>query len=258
MFFDFGGALGFLSTTFVSLYYPSLRAVYWDKTLTQLPPITSFATRQLLLSGALGIWSARLGSFLFARALRAGGDSRFDQIKKDPVHFSKMWFGQATWVFLVGLPVYMANITPANLHAPLGARDFASLSLVALSFGFEIIADAQKSAWRRAKKEKKHDEKFISSGLWALSRHPNYVGEIGIWTGMFGLASSSLWSGNFLPPKTAGVLSTLSPLLTYLLLRKVSGVPPLEKAGDKKFAGDAKWEEYKKTVPVFFPWGGYR
>lgn len=64
MFYDLGGALGFLSTTAVSLYFPSLKAKYWQGAKIALPAITSFAPRQLLLSAALGIWSVRLGSFL--------------------------------------------------------------------------------------------------------------------------------------------------------------------------------------------------
>jgi hypothetical protein len=64
MYYDLGGAFGFLSTTFVSLYYPSLKAKYWHGVNISFPPLSSFAPRQLLLSAALGIWSLRLGSFL--------------------------------------------------------------------------------------------------------------------------------------------------------------------------------------------------
>ena len=64
-FYDLGGAMGFLTSTFVSLYYPSLKAKFWYKLPNaQLPPITSFAPRQLLLSAAVVAWSTRLGSFL--------------------------------------------------------------------------------------------------------------------------------------------------------------------------------------------------
>lgn len=64
-YYDLGGALGFLTSTFVSLYYPSLKARYWyNLPGVQLPPITSFAPRQLLLSAAVVAWSTRLGSFL--------------------------------------------------------------------------------------------------------------------------------------------------------------------------------------------------
>jgi hypothetical protein len=62
--YDLGGSLGFLSTTFISLYYPTLKAIYWEGSNVSFPPLSSFAPRQLLLTGALAVWTIRLGSFL--------------------------------------------------------------------------------------------------------------------------------------------------------------------------------------------------
>jgi len=248
-YYDLGGACGFLSTTFVSLYYPALKSKFIDGQAGPLPSLSSFAPRQLLLSAAIGIWCVRLGTFLASRAIKAGGDSRFDEVKKNPTRFTYFWMAQATWVFLVGLPVYLVNTLPPPLHPALGIRDYAAFGLFAGSFLFEVIADRQKTVWRQAKQAKQHEEKFITSGLWSISRHPNYVGEVGIWTGIWALASGSL------PLGSVAFAAAVSPLFTWFLLRKVSGVPPLEKAGDKKFGGDPKWEEYKRNVPVFWPWG---
>jgi protein-S-isoprenylcysteine O-methyltransferase Ste14 len=66
------------------------------------------------------------------------------------------------------------NIVPAHLHPALSYRDYSSLGLYTSFLLFEIIADRQKSAWRRAQENKEHEEKFITSGLWSLSRHPKY------------------------------------------------------------------------------------
>jgi steroid 5-alpha reductase family enzyme len=163
----------------------------------------------LLLTAAVGIWTIRLGSFLAMvscstryydpffqsldqRAIKAGGDSRFDKIKQKPGTFAVYWFAQgkthsflhpsqlinpreATWIMAVGLPVYLCNAMPAGLHPALGLRDFAALGVYAGSLLFEVISDRQKAAWRRAKDAKEHDEKFITSGLWSISRHPKYV-----------------------------------------------------------------------------------
>lgn len=160
---------------------------------------------------------------------------------------------QATWILVVGLPVYLCNVLPAGLHPPLGMRDYASLGLFAGSLLFEVIADRQKSAWRKAKDAKHHEEKFINRGLWSISRHPNYIGEVGIWTGIWALSTSTLQTVHF-PPGTA-MLATVSPMFTYYLLRYVSGVPPLERSNKKKFRDDPQWAEYKRTVPVFWPLG---
>ncbi|KAJ7880977.1 hypothetical protein B0H14DRAFT_2705653 [Mycena olivaceomarginata] len=242
-YYDLGGAAGFLSTTFVSLKFLDGRA-------GPLPSVWSFAPRQLLLSVAIGIWSARLGdvlgcgarlsSPLAAATPRASLSSGWLKVQRSLV--------SPTWVLLVGLPVYMVNVLPPHVHPALAIRDYAAFGLFASSFIFEVLADHQKTVWKRAKDAKQHDEKFITRGLWSISRHPNYVGEVGIWTGIWALASASL-------PVGSVVATAASPLFTWFLLRKVSGVPPLEKAGDKKFGGDPKWEEYKRNVPVFWPWG---
>ncbi|KAH8118238.1 DUF1295-domain-containing protein [Phellopilus nigrolimitatus] len=253
MFYDLGGALGFLSTTFISLYYPALKGKYVLGNIEALPRLSSFSNRQLLLSGCLVLWSTRLGSFLLNRALKAGGDSRFDEVKHQPAKFTFFWMAQATWVFLVGLPVYMVNTLPAHAHPALLPRDYISLGIFVSSFLFEVVADHQKTAWRKEKAAKKHEEQFISRGLWSISRHPNYLGEVGIWTGIWALSTTSLQTPYF--PRLTPFVAAASPLVTYLLLTRVSGVPPLERAGDKKYGDDPKWQEYKRTVPIFWPWG---
>ncbi|KAF8183992.1 hypothetical protein BJ912DRAFT_1119431 [Pholiota molesta] len=236
MFYDLGGAIGWMSSTFISLYYP----------------LTHFAPRQVLLSAAVGIWSLRLGSFLAMRAIKAGGDSRFDEIKKQPKKFTYYWMAQATWITLVGLPIFLCNALPAHVHPSLGPRDYIGLGIYAGSFLLEVIADRQKSAWRKARENKQHDEDFISSGLWSISRHPNYVGEVGIWIGIWILSTRSLQTTAY--PVGTVALSALSPLFTWFLIRNAS-VPPLERAGDNKFASNAKWLHYKNSVPIFWPWG---
>ncbi|KAF8959527.1 hypothetical protein BDZ97DRAFT_1837545 [Flammula alnicola] len=253
IFYDLGGAVGWISSTFLSLYYPSLKAKFWNGVPGALPALTSFAPRQLLLTAAVGIWSFRLGSFLAMRAINAGGDSRFDQIKKQPAKFTYYWMAQATWITLVGLPVFLCNALPAHVHPALGVRDYLAIGLYASSLLLEVVADRQKSSWRKAKENKEHDEEFISSGLWSISRHPNYVGEVGIWTGIWALSTASLQTAAY--PRGTVALAALSPLFTWFLIRNVSGVPPLERAADKKFASNPKWLQYKLSVPIFWPWG---
>ncbi|KAG5653017.1 hypothetical protein H0H81_002710 [Sphagnurus paluster] len=221
MYYDLGGALGYLSTTFVSLYYPALKAKYIDGVPGPLPSLSSFSARQLLLSGAVGLWSSRLGMFLVLRALKAGGDRRFDAIKKNPKLFFFVWMMQATWISVVGMPAFLTNTLPADLHPALTRRDYAAAVLFAVSFLVEVIADRQKSAWRAAKDAGKHAEKFISSGLWSISRHPNYVGEVGIWTALWALSTGSLNTPHF--PRGTVALAALSPIFTWYLTAKVRG-----------------------------------
>ncbi|KAH8831660.1 DUF1295-domain-containing protein [Flagelloscypha sp. PMI_526] len=248
-FYDFGGAIGFLTTIATSLAYGRGMASLAN-------PTYSFASRQLLLSAMTGLWSARLGTFLFSRAWKAGGDSRFDGIRDKPTTFTFFWMAQATWVFLVGLPTYSANVLPKLAHPPLGVLDFVGVGLFASGWLFEIIADSQKTAWRRKRdipvSQGGHGEKFITSGLWSWSRHPNYVGEVALWCGIYMTAAAGLYRSAYVP-RGFWLVPAISPLFTWFLLAKVSGVPPLERAGNKKFGDDPKWKQYKEKVPVFWP-----
>lgn len=80
----------------------------------------------------------------------------------------------AVWVSIVGLPVFLVNTAPQTNNPPFGFTDYLGLGLLVGSFAFEVVADYQKNEWRRAKSNKQHEEKFITSGLWSISRHPKY------------------------------------------------------------------------------------
>tara|TARA_B100001057_G_scaffold274503_1_gene274755 strand:+ start:66 stop:467 length:402 start_codon:yes stop_codon:yes gene_type:complete len=109
-----------------------------------------------------------------------------------------------------------------------------------IGFVFEIVADMQKTEFN-----KKNKGKFISSGLWSLSRHPNYFGEFALWTGL------AIISISFLSGVTYVVL--ISPIFIYLLLNKVSGVNLLEDIAEERWGSEKEYQDYKKNTPVFFP-----
>ncbi|KAF8348952.1 hypothetical protein F5887DRAFT_1059900 [Amanita rubescens] len=226
-----------LQAVFASVYVPWKTEKYYDSCVG-FPSPSVFAPRQLFVTTAMGIWSIRLGTFLALRTIKAGDDSPFNDVKDRPLHFTM--FGSlrmliATWISMVGLPVHLCNVLPANLHPPL----------------------RQKSAWRRSKDAKQHEEKFITSGLWSItiSRHPNYLGENGVWTRIwaFGIGIATLSPLCFALDSTCGSMKKVL-LCTHRIAKYVSGVPPLEEAGDRKFGQDPKWHEYKRTVPIFWPW----
>ncbi|KAJ7088370.1 hypothetical protein B0H15DRAFT_1022402 [Mycena belliarum] len=252
-YYDLGGAAGFVSTSVLALYYDSLKRKLIDGVPGPLPALSSFAPRQLLLTAAVALWAARIGTFLALRTHRTNGDKRFDNVRNNPKVFTIFWMIQGVWVWLCGLPIYAVNSLPPQNQPVLGPGDYAALALFAVSFLTEAVADAQKAAWRSAKDAKRHNEKFITGGLWSLSRHPNYVGEVGVWTALWALASGGLLTPSF-PIEIA--FTALSPLFSWLLVRMLSGVPFLEQVGDKHFEGDKKWEAYKETTPIFWPWGG--
>jgi len=247
LFYDLSGSLTFLATAAASLYLPALRAG------TPLPSLFSLHPRKLILTGMMSFWTARLGYTLFARAWKSGGDSRFDEMKKQPVKFAGAFFVQATWVAVMAAPILALNVVPCAALGPLNWIDAVGAAVWIAGIGFEIVADRQKAQWKKEKDEKKHHEEFIQRGLWAKSRHPNYFGEIVLWNGIAIMAAHSLAALPAYYPAWAGLVAFTSPAFITLLLTQVSGIPIQEKANDKKFGNRKDYQDYKKNTPVLIP-----
>ncbi|WRT65347.1 uncharacterized protein IL334_002290 [Kwoniella shivajii] len=245
-FYDLAGSTGFITSTLLSLYYPTVRS--WFTKSPSIPfTLSGHHPRQLLVSAMMLIWAARLGTYLVQRIIKTGHDSRFDDLKGKPAIFSAMWFGQALWITFVGLPAFLVNSLPAAAHPALGIKDFIGVGIWVAGLGLESLADREKSYWRKAKNEKKHEEKFISSGLWSLSRHPNYLGEIILQHGPpFLVLTTQL-------PTNVKFLAFFSPVFTYGLLRYASGVPPLEETAEKKWGDDIAWKKYTSDTSLLVP-----
>ena len=193
----------------------------------------------LILGVAIIVWAVRLGTFLFFRIKKAGEDKRFKEIKQSPTRFFLAWSLQGMWVSMCSLCALTALSTEigvvSNIYLYLGFGLFL--------FGFltEIIADNQKSKFRSIAENK---DKFINTGLWSKSRHPNYFGEILLWLGISIMSISSLSGLQY--------LTLVSPVFTYLLLVYVSGVRLLEESGNKKWGHLDSYKEYKKNTPRLF------
>ena len=190
-----------------------------------------------LLAALVTVWALRLGSFLFARVRRVGQDGRFDEIKQDWARFLVAWTLQGVWVFvtLIAALIVLAN-DPAR---PLDSFALVGGAIWLFGFAVEAIADAQKS---RFKADPANRGRFIQSGLWAWSRHPNYFGEISLWTGicLIALPSFSGWLW----------LGLISPLFVAWLLLGVSGVPMLEEAAEQRWGDDPDYRRYRDNTPV--------
>jgi steroid 5-alpha reductase family enzyme len=191
--------------------------------------------RALLMAGAVSIWALRLGSFLFRRVRRSGKDGRFDAIKTNGPRFAVAWTLQGLWVSLT-LCATLAAITTRD-PAPFGVLDVLGLGVWAAGFGIEVRADREKTAFRA-----RHPGRFVDTGLWAWSRHPNYFGEIVLWSGLAVMAASTLSGSQW--------VTMVSPLFVYLLLTRVSGVPLLEARADERWGGDARYRDYKARTSV--------
>jgi len=201
--------------------------------------------RQLGLALASVVWMTRLGSFLFIRISRDGKDGRFDQLKENWFAFMGAWALQATWVLLIQLPVILLNSQDDSV--PLSNVDYLAAVLWFVGFFVEVIADFQKFQFRGDVANK---EKYITHGLWSYSRHPNYFGEILMWSALaLTVSNVGIATGD---TRLHG--AWVSPLFTALLLLKVSGVPMVEKAGAKKWGDDKAYNAYMSGTSMLIPW----
>ncbi len=222
-FFDLTGGITYISVTAIAVIFSKVAD-----------------GRSILLAVLVIVWAFRLGTFLFRRIQKAGKDDRFDEIKPSFIRFLNVWTIQGLWVTFT-LAAALVAITTAN-KKELDAFAVVGFLVWAFGFAFEVIADLQKSRFN-AKPENKG--RFIQTGLWSRSRHPNYFGEIVLWVGIAIIALPVLQGWQW--------VALISPLFVTLLLTRVSGVPLLEKKADKKWGGQADYEEYKKNTPVLIP-----
>lgn len=195
----------------------------------------------LAVAGMVGIWTIRLGSFLFTRIHAAGGtDVRFEKIKVNPPRFLVAWTLQACWVIFTASAALVIITEPSPRS--LDAFFWAGAALWLVGFAFEVIADEQK---RRFRADPANRGKFITTGLWAWSQHPNYFGEITLWAGILVIALPQLAG--------PGWLVVFSPVFVALLLTRVSGINLLDAIAQKRWGDDPAWQAYVARTPVLFP-----
>ncbi|KAL4855947.1 hypothetical protein ACK3TF_003705 [Chlorella vulgaris] len=218
-------------------------------------------TRNALLAGCVSLWAARLGGYLFYRVLNVGKDARLDQFFQQPdeplltgpsnypLKLLFFWTMQGLWAWACMLPVTAAHALSAASPAVvprLGGS--ASLAAGLLLFGggllLESVADWQKFQW---KNDPANKGRFMGPvGVYAYSRYPNYFGEMCVWAGLFVMAGPAVWMRC---PWTVA-----SPLFTYLLVRHMSGIPPLERSYAERYGGQPQYEAYKAATNLLVPW----
>ena len=213
--------------------------VIWYSLTLSSDQFTNLNGANIVIVLLISLWAIRLGSFLFMRIHHDGEDKRFRSIKPSASQFFMTWTLQGLWVSLCSMCALTA--ISSNTGIVMNAFFYIGLALFILGFAIEVMADMEKSAFKANQENK---DKFITTGLWARSRHPNYFGEIVLWTGIAVMSFSSLEGLQY--------LTLISPIFTYLLLVYVSGVRMLEARGDLKWGDDPAYQEYKKKTPVLF------
>jgi len=181
------------------------------------------------------IWAIRLGLFLFTRIKQDGKDVRLDVIKTKFIRFLNLWTLGGLWV-LVTMGAGLAAIT-STISLEIGIIGYIGIGLWIFGFMVEVMADSQK---RQFRKDPNNKGRFISTGVWSWSQHPNYFGEITLWFGIALLAY---------PVLSGWQLATLiSPVFVYLLLTKVSGINLLDDIAQERWGSDPEYLDYTRRT----------
>ncbi len=226
---DFSYSLSFLLLTVILLISGTL----------PLSPV------QLLIGLAIALWAFRLGSYLFYRILKIGKDDRFDDKRGNFLVFLKFWLLQALAVWAIMLPFTVVLTNPQAVFPLLTSTVGFVLFLTGLII--ETVADMQKFSFK-LKEANKH--RWIESGLWGYSRHPNYFGEILLWWGLFIVVVPNLTGWN--------LITVVGPIFITLLLLFVSGIPLLEKSAEAKYGKLAEYQAYRESTSLLILWPSRR
>ena len=226
-FYDFTGMIAYLSIIGFALYQKKqiLGSIDFDS---------------ILVGILISVWTLRLGMFLFYRVFKVGEDDRFEAVKTSASRFF-------IWFTVSGLWVSLTSIAAMNiLTTKIDHNNYYFVYLGALvwlfGFLFEVISDYQKMKFKNIPDNK---NKFIDTGLWSLSRHPNYFGEIILWIGVFIITLPSISGIDY--------ITIISPIFVYFLLNKISGINLLEIKAQKRWGELESYKEYRSKTPQLIP-----
>ncbi|MDP7037312.1 MAG: DUF1295 domain-containing protein [Candidatus Marinimicrobia bacterium] len=196
--------------------------------------------RSQIVAILIAVWALRLGLFLLIRVFQVGEDKRFHEVKTSFSRFL-VWFSMsALWVFLTTANALTLILNNTSLIGD--GYFFIGLIIWLIGFATEVTADEQK---RRFRNNAENNGQFITTGLWSISRHPNYFGEIMVWIGMAVISFPVLSGWQY--------ATLISPVFVTVLLTRVSGINLLEASSDQKWGHLESYKEYKQKTPVLIP-----
>ena len=204
--------------------------------------------RKIMVTGLVILWGIRIAVFLtirkFGKDENTGEDRRFKNLR-DRWGKSLWWKGllsvylsQVILIILIGLPVLVVNANPIVERGWL-VTDYIGIGIWIIGFFFEFTADLQMMLF---KKKPENKGKIMKEGLWKLSRHPNYFGEITMWFGLFIIALYEFKAWN--------IVSIIGPIVIALILTYVSGLPLAE----RRYKDNEEYQEYKRKTSAVIPW----
>ena len=198
----------------------------------------SVEARGTLILILVAIWALRLSGYITWRNWGHEEDSRYQEIRarNEPNFAFKSLYLIFGFQGLLALVISLPLLVAIQSSTPLGWLDYAGILLWTVGMIFEAGGD-----WQLARFKANPDNrgKVLDSGLWSLTRHPNYFGDFCVWWGFFLIALSA-----------GGWWTLISPLVMSFMLLKVSGVALLEKDIGKR---RPEYAQYIKKTNAFFP-----
>ena len=208
--------------------------------------------RQMLSAAAIGLWSAKLAAFLVYRVLQTTHDARLDQTLASTSGAVGFWAVSCLWGLLVSLPHTIAAATPGRRPSFGRATDVAGLLLLGLGLAVESLADWQK--WR-FKQNEANRGRFCDAGLWQASQHPNWLGNLLLWTGVLVLNAQTLLSPARRRPAAAFLAAASSPLFMFALFYgQASGaITNTVELAERRYGTDPTFQDYVSSTPLVVP-----
>jgi steroid 5-alpha reductase family enzyme len=185
-----------------------------------------------------GVWGARLAIHLWVRVRAEPEDGRYRALRAQWGSNPLKWFGlfqfQAFLIPLFSIP--FAAVAASSNTQP-GWMAIAVVFWIVSVWG-EHVADRQLARFRA---NPANHGKTCRNGLWRYSRHPNYFFE---WLHWFTYVALSMAA-----PSVGYALS--GPILMYVFLRWISGVPYTEAQALRTRGGD--YRDYQRRTSMFIP-----
>ena len=230
------------NSSFYDAYWsviPPLIALYWAMTATAQGVDM---TRAWLVVILVWLWGIRLTAnwATFWPGLEHE-DWRYEPIKTNAgkwnalADFSAIHLFPTVIVFAACIPIYAAVAMDAQ---PLNWLDYLAATATLLAIFIELVSDIQLHRFLTHRKS----GEIMKTGLWALSRHPNYFGEWLFWAGLalFGVAA--------VPSAWWWVLPGAIAMLAMFLL---ASIPMIDK---RSLARRPEYATHMQQVSGFMPW----